>query len=146
MLDRPRPQRERHTVNEPARQPLPFVILRHSFEGAPKRDHFDLLIETEPGTDPDARTLIAFRSTDLDAQGLPTSAERLEAHRRRYLTYEGPVTGNRGSVTRVRTGTARLTEREDAIDLRATFDDDPAHPLVRTIRRSQADIWLFSPA
>lgn len=78
-----------------------WVLLKHTLpDGA---SHFDWLLE-DP-SDP-AGPLISFR---LDATlpwppiG-PFDALRIQPHRRAYLDYQGPVSGNRGLVTRLATG------------------------------------------
>ena len=75
------------------------VLLRHTLADGSR--HFDWLIE-RPG-DPSEHRLIAFRTDrrpdQTDAAGF--SAERLADHRAHYLSYEGPISGGRGSVARV---------------------------------------------
>ncbi|HBE68769.1 MAG TPA: hypothetical protein DDW52_11540 [Planctomycetaceae bacterium] len=111
-----------------------FALLRHTMPaGAQLPSHWDLLLEQSTGSDKAATNdLFALRllvlpkatpkaveaSTTASAvnalsgalqRGKPTnpsvSAERLIDHRRHYLTYEGPVSGNRGEVKRVASGT-----------------------------------------
>lgn len=56
--------------------------------------------------DPDGR-LVTFRVTqriDEMNTGQRLDAERIADHRRDYLTYEGPVSGDRGEVRRLATG------------------------------------------
>ncbi len=45
--------------------------------------------------------------------GLPISAARLGDHRRAYLDYEGPLTRDRGFVTRTDAGVFRLVEQHE---------------------------------
>jgi hypothetical protein len=45
------------------------------------------------------------------AGGEAVAAERLSEHRLDYLTYEGPVSGERGAVRRVDAGTFEWVER-----------------------------------
>jgi len=75
---------------------LRYVILRHENIAAP---HFDLMFETTPGG------LLATWRSDFWPIVQPTPLLRLGDHRRDYLTYEGPLTGNRGSVRRIEAGT-----------------------------------------
>jgi hypothetical protein len=83
-------------------RPLRFVVLHHT--GNPgKSDHFDLLFESRFDEDEDARTLVAFatiRNVFPTGGGAGDEVVALEAHRRRYLTYEGPVSDGRGCVSR----------------------------------------------
>lgn len=77
------------------------VLLLHTLPD--RSSHFDLMLAPDS-----AAPLLTFR---LDADpflSLPSSAhaDRLPEHRRAYLSYEGPLTDNRGSVARVRSGRA----------------------------------------
>ena len=78
----------------------PTVQLRHDLPDG--RWHVDWMLardETSP--------LVTIRLEDrLDhlEKGLSTSGNYLGDHRRRYLTYEGPLTGGRGQVRRVAAG------------------------------------------
>lgn len=72
-----------------------YVILHH--EDIPN-PHFDLLFETSP-----IANLVTWRS---DVWPILTEISLLKQpdHRREYLVYEGPVSGDRGRVTRVEAG------------------------------------------
>lgn len=83
-----------------------FVVLAHD---SPRGLHWDLMLE-EGAT---LRTWALERPPD--ARG-PIGAEALPDHRLSYLDYEGPVSGDRGSVVRWDQGTYRL-EREQADQL-----------------------------
>ncbi len=88
---------------------LQYVILRHEGIDSP---HFDLMFETTAGG------LLATWRSDAWPIEQPTPLLRLGDHRRDYLTYEGPLTGNRGSVRRVEAGAiARLTTSTGRIDI-----------------------------
>ena len=81
------------------------VLLRHdSPEGT---GHYDWLLESpeDPGG-----ALIAFRvDTRIDEPGaMGFSGVRMPDHRRVYLTYEGEIGGNRGTVARVAEGRCRF--------------------------------------
>ncbi|MFZ4428792.1 MAG: hypothetical protein ACOYPS_00420 [Phycisphaerales bacterium] len=79
------------------------VLLRHELPDGSW--HHDWMID--PGDD---RPLITFRTMVLIPEVDRFEAERLGDHRRVYLSYEGPVSGGRGEVTRVAEGAARLIE------------------------------------
>lgn len=76
-----------------------YVVLHHEGIAEP---HFDFMFETSPGSE----TLRTFRlsiwpmTDSLNEQ----EAVELALHRRAYLTYEGPVSGDRGTVRRVEEG------------------------------------------
>ena len=80
---------------------LRHVVLHHSGFGQP---HFDLMFETSPDS-----LLATWRSDrwpiDKDAQLHPAGD-----HRRAYLDYEGPVSGDRGVVRRIAAGTHVVLE------------------------------------
>lgn len=88
----------------PADAPLlRFVVLRH--EGVPE-PHFDLMFETSPGS-----SLATWRSDRWpltpDARVTP-----LADHRADYLAYEGPLSGDRGHVQRVASGSHRVVSND----------------------------------
>ena len=68
-----------------------FAILEHDW---PSR-HWDLLLE-------DGDALLAWRLMEEPRAGMAVIAEKNADHRTVYLDYEGPVSGDRGSVTRWR--------------------------------------------
>jgi hypothetical protein len=80
---------------------LRYVVLRH--EGV-ERPHFDLLFETSP-----ASALAAWRADRWPVRD-GDLVQPLPDHRRIYLDYEGPVSGNRGSVRRVLAGAHEVLE------------------------------------
>lgn len=84
---------------------LRFVILEHDHPFL----HWDLLLETS------AVDLLRTWRLLVDPTTVGTiSADPLPDHRRRYLDYEGPVSGDRGTVTRWDTGCYQcLSEADD---------------------------------
>ena len=70
-----------------------FVILRHDHPYL----HWDLLLEEDT-------SCRCWRLLREPCSGEPIAAERLPPHRLQYLDYEGPVTGNRGNVRRIVSG------------------------------------------
>lgn len=81
-----------------------FVILEHCWNGV----HFDLMLEVEPEA--------PLRTWALDAMPEPgrlRTARGLPDHRRVYLEYEGPVSGDRGTVRRIDRGTYRVVAWSD---------------------------------
>jgi len=83
-----------------------FVILHHRERSG---EHWDLMIE-QP------ESLATWRLVRLPSPDdpRPIPAERLPDHRKVYLTYEGPVSGDRGEVTRVDEGGCEILTRTDA--------------------------------
>jgi hypothetical protein len=87
-----------------------FAILEHD---GPRGRHWDFLLETGPALS----TWALAQSPDMPG---PIDAESLAEHRIEYLDYEGPVSGERGAVTRWDAGTyqfIRQTDRELAFSL-----------------------------
>ena len=89
-----------------------FVLLHHT--GWPGRsDHYDLMLETQSGDAADERALLTFATQNDELPAHGHILERLPAHRRAYLAYEGAVSGGRGQVARIDKGTCtwlRATE------------------------------------
>jgi hypothetical protein len=77
-----------------------FVVLHHS--GIPE-PHFDLMIEAAG-----QQYLHTWRCHQDPLEHYVSFTERIANHRAAYLTYEGPVSGDRGTVTRVRSGTGHV--------------------------------------
>jgi hypothetical protein len=81
-----------------------FAILLHNH---PAGDHWDLLLEA-------GEMLAAWRllADPLAGNAGAIPAQKLPDHRMIYLTYEGPISGNRGSVRRVEDGSYELLDRD----------------------------------
>ena len=79
-----------------------FVVLEHRWGGV----HWDVMLERGE----------ALRTWAVDAPivaGVEMSARALADHRIAYLDYEGPVSGGRGAVRRIATGTYETIEWTD---------------------------------
>ena len=70
-----------------------FAVLAHDYP-AP---HWDLFLQAGP-------VLRSWRLLQTLGPGAPVPAEPAADHRLLYLDYEGPVSGGRGSVTRIDAG------------------------------------------
>ena len=77
-----------HTVDR-----AKFVILEHDY---PFR-HWDLRMQ-------DGDVLKSWRLLEPLAAGHWISAEQIPDHRSHYLEYEGPISGDRGTVVRLQSG------------------------------------------
>ncbi len=89
---------------EPLRQ---FVLLRHELSDT---RHWDLMLDCGDAL----ATWQLLDDPGALARGAPAvtlRAHRLSDHRRAYLDYEGPVSGNRGHVARVDRGECAVLER-----------------------------------
>ena len=75
-----------------------FVVLLHKFPlGHQRDDHWDLMLEEDS-------KLLTWALTEMPEPGKSIPAVALADHRKLYLEYEGPISGDRGSVTRVLAG------------------------------------------
>ena len=92
---------------------LRYVIHHHTGGGDA---HFDLMFETTPGS-----ALATWRSAEWPVTAASTVTP-IADHRLAYLDYEGPVSGNRGSVRRVAQGSHRVL-RNDSVMLILELDD-----------------------
>ncbi|MBN2473468.1 MAG: hypothetical protein JXB62_02580 [Pirellulales bacterium] len=81
-----------------------FVILRHN---SPRGLHWDLMIES-------GGVLRTWALSQPPAPGAEIACESLPDHRAAYLDYEGPISGERGSVSRWDHGTCRIVEQGEA--------------------------------
>jgi hypothetical protein len=82
-----------------------YVVLRH--EGIEK-PHFDLMFQTAPGS-----ALATWRSDKWPIEKAVT-VEKLADHRAAYLTFEGNISGNRGTVRRIEQGISAV-EKSGAV-------------------------------
>jgi DNA polymerase Ligase (LigD) len=90
-----------------------FVVLRH--EGSPQFKpgvHWDLMFER--GSALKTWSVQRIPSGQLQNGEPEIDAEQLADHRLAYLDYEGPVSGNRGVVTRFDTGRFELIEESQS--------------------------------
>jgi hypothetical protein len=92
-----------------------FVLLRHEVPEAFSRpSHWDLMFE-------DGDSLLTWAIEQLPVVGQSLAALQLPPHRLVYLDYEGPVSGNRGTVSRTDRGEFDWqfrTEMEWRVELR----------------------------
>lgn len=76
-----------------------FVVLFHEFPiGHNRANHWDLMLEQ-------GGRLLTWALPEMPAIGKSIAARRLPDHRLEYLNYEGPVSGDRGEVSRLIAGT-----------------------------------------
>lgn len=85
-----------------------FVVLLHEVPpGNSRGDHYDLMLEH-------GGALWTWACERLPTAGESVTAQRLADHRMDYLNYEGPVSGDRGVVTRVDSGSYERVRTEAA--------------------------------
>lgn len=84
-----------------------YVILRHDPPpGSSRALHWDLMLEF-------GETLRTWALAAEPRPGASIPASPLADHRKAYLDYEGPLSGNRGSVARWDGGTYRQLDAND---------------------------------
>lgn len=95
--------------NMPDPKRLPTVLLRHDLPDG--SHHFDWMLARD-----DDDPLLTFRlDRDISLDSAPFEGEALAPHRRAYLEYEGEVSGNRGVVRRVATGSCTIHTCTDQV-------------------------------
>ena len=83
-----------------------FVLLYHELPNdATRTSHFDLMLE-------EGATLRTWALDDDPTVRTNCQGVELAPHRLAYLEYEGPISGNRGSVRRVDAGAFEWRRRE----------------------------------
>ena len=101
-----------------------FVLLHHDCPPAMGPSHWDLMLERNGA-------LMTWRLREFPVAGqdnksdaeIQLSAERIADHRLAYLDYEGPVSNNRGHVTRADQGDYEILE-ETAATIRVRLRGD----------------------
>src|SRR5262249_39383059 len=84
-----------------------FVVLEHDYPQL----HWDLMLES-------GNVLRTWRLAAPPGKGAAIRAWYLAEHRKMYLDYEGPVSGNRGRVSRWDSGVYSWSEnREDRVSV-----------------------------
>ena len=113
-----------------------FVILRHAMPpNAIRGLHWDLMLE-------DGSVLKTWALGSPPARKTVIPAEALPDHRLAYLDYEGPVSGNRGTVTQWDAGTFEwLSRSEDS--LRFQLQGRRVQVMV-TLRRDKDTDWSLT--
>jgi hypothetical protein len=106
-----------------------FVILEHD---QPHR-HYDLMLQA-------GDVLWTWRLPRLPQVGDVLDAERVSDHRLVYLEYEGPISGNRGTVIRREQGTLTwLRQEENCVEVR--LDGVHLHARLLLTRATAGERW-----
>ncbi len=116
--------------------PRRFVILHHTGFG---REHWDLMLESA-----DALWTWKLSQDPTAGVGRVVEAVKIGDHRKHYLDYEGPLSGNRGQVSRVDHGElASIDLDENTVTAKLT-----GRHLAGTYRlvRIAGDNWRFESA
>ena len=111
-----------------------FVVLEHD---SPRDRHWDFMLET-------GDVLATWALSEPPDAAPHIAAEALADHRTEYLDYEGPVSGDRGSVTRWDAGTYQLDRRSET-ELAATLSGRRLNGRVTLVRsHDDPERWQFS--
>jgi hypothetical protein len=89
-----------------------YVVLHHT---AIENPHYDLMLDLAEGAELSTWRVAHWPAEPGDQFTL------LSDHRRAYLEYEGPISGNRGNVNRVAAGEFQII-RKDTNAIVALFD------------------------
>ena len=109
--------------------PQPWVLLHHQVDGLlvasdglGRGDHYDLML-SPPGAGLLWTWAIPINPVHQELP-LECQAERLSDHRRMYLNYQGPVSGDRGHVQRAAKGTFEVVVwSEQQVEVRLRLDE-----------------------
>src|SRR5262249_30880783 len=135
-----------------------FVLLYHDCPpGYERPSHWDFMLETgdvlrtwaveqlpRDWSSAHARTSAVYPNCPAIATSNDVTAVRLGDHRREYLELEGPLTGGRGSVTRVAAGTHEI-ECDSSEELRIMVSGSEVAGRVRLLRNNAGSSqWTLS--
>ena len=108
-----------------------YVILQHETTG---EMHFDLMLEMGGALKTWSLSQPPLQSVEMDAEALPD-------HRLAYLDYEGPISGDRGSVTRWDRGTYDVEcQSESELIVRLSGEIFTGHATLRRSSTAQ-NLW-----
>ena len=111
-----------------------FVILRHD---SPRGEHFDFMLEA-------GGVLKTWALPRAPEAGIEMDCEALVDHRLAYLDYEGPISGDRGVVTRWDCGTYTL-EHQNEQEWAVTLAGDRLAGQATLLRlHGDLKLWRFS--
>jgi hypothetical protein len=114
-----------------------YAILRHDPPpGSDRPVHWDFMLE-------EAEALKTWSLERAPAHDTAIRAKQLPDHRKAYLTYEGPVSENRGSVTRCDAG-SYFIERSDNREMVVRLAEGSLAGIARIVRCESGDEgWLL---
>lgn len=132
MTEKPLP-----SISDRAAAPRRFVVLLHDLPGGGR--HFDLMLDQG-----DVLATWQCPQPPEVATTAPMSVQRIADHRRVYLDYEGPISGNRGTVMRHDTGEF-LIERWSDTEIVVNLAGRRLVGLARLTRQSEAaQSWMLA--
>jgi hypothetical protein len=118
-----------------------FVVLRHEGTADYKPGvHWDLMLES-------GQSLRTWALAELPTADRGVEAEQLPDHRLAYLDYEGPISGDRGSVSRWDQGEFEVVA-ESEYEWIVSLAGRRLHGQLSLSRRAGGSLWdcAFQPA
>jgi hypothetical protein len=110
-----------------------FVLLRHEM---PHGVHFDFMLET-------AGVLKTWTLPEMPQKDVEFACTALPDHRIAYLDYEGPVSGDRGTVHREDRGEYSLEQQDETTWIIRATGEKIAGKVVLRHSTDETDQWLF---
>ncbi len=115
-----------------------FVVLLHEMASGPRGPvHWDLMLEHDG-------VLVTWALAQKPKSDHTIEADRLADHRLDYLTYEGPISGDRGTVSRFDSGEYKVvfsSEDRWMIEVKGRF----LKGTIQLLRQpGNAHRWIFS--
>ena len=112
----------------------PYVVLKHD---SPDGLHFDFMLQV-------GEVLRTWALPQPPAAGAEMVGRALSDHRLKYLDYEGPIGGNRGSVVRRDGGDYRLLqEGKSEMIVQLSGEKFTGRALLRRLSE-ESDQWRFT--
>lgn len=112
--------------------PSQYVILHHQLNDS---EHWDFMLEQG-----DVLLTWKLLKDPTDVNNFPIPAQRIQDHRKAYLEYEGPVSGDRGSVSRIDKGTCEILQRTSS---QYVFQLDGVHLKGQFSLARENEEWVF---
>lgn len=116
-----------------------MALLRHL--GAPGPDHYDWLIQEGPEPESPLRSWRVDIDLMMLRKGDHFVARQIPHHRALYLAYEGPISGDRGSVQRVHEGAATMIDEGAHLHIMVQWNGGATQRLLG--RRVDEAWWRF---
>ena len=108
-----------------------FVLLQHDHPEL----HWDFMLES-------GDVLLTWRLDQIPGELAEIEAQALPDHRKAYLDYEGPVSGDRGSVVRIDRGSFELLKSSvGGLTVRLNGDRVCGEARLRQLSSRVSNVW-----
>ncbi len=124
--------------------PSRYVILHHQLKDGEhpnehRGEHWDLMLEQG-----DILLTWQLLKEPIGPSSLPIHALKIQDHRIAYLDYEGSISGDRGSVTRIDSGRCEILEQSSSLYVIQLIGDRFTGKFsLRREKNSKNDAWTF---